>query len=225
MRDTCVVRRGSGAPSSRGCHASGAACRPCCQTENYALKLKFPKALLQTGRRKDRTMQAGALAPAPYPLATMSQPVYSLATNGAHESRDTMNLLTYCAPMSIHPRTVALGLYKGTQSWINFLDSKTGVLQVLRREQLPAFEILGKTSAKDSDKFTMLKDGDWGVKHEFGHRVLEGCHGYLLLECIGGPVDAGDHDVVICKVTEYAQDADSDSQLLYTAHLRESGLL
>lgn len=65
-----------------------------------------------------------------YPLATLSQPVYSLATNGVDEGRDTINLVTYCAPMSISPRTVAIGLYKGTQSWINLLDRKTGVLQV-----------------------------------------------------------------------------------------------
>lgn len=65
-----------------------------------------------------------------YPLATVSQPVYSLATNGVDEGRATINLVTYCAPMSINPRTIAIGLYKGTQSWINFLACKAGVLQV-----------------------------------------------------------------------------------------------
>lgn len=218
--------------------------------------------------QSSRHVRTEAIEHSTYPLVTLSQPVYSLATNGVDEGRNTINLVTYCAPMSIKPRTIAIGLYKGTQSWINFLDRKTGVLQVdlalcictcsrllckptyrtdcccdqhasvvpclairihalqvLRQEQAVLFEILGKTSAKHSNKFNMLQDLGWGVKSEFGHQVMEGCHGYLLLECMSGPVDAGDHDVMICKVIDYLTDAETNSDLLYTAHLRERGLL
>lgn len=87
------------------------------------------------------------------------------------------------------------------------------------------FDVLGKTSAKDANKFKLLQDLGWGVRSQFGHRVLEGCHGYLMLECMSGPVDAGDHDVVICEVTDYIQDTDTDSNLLYTAYLRKTGIL
>lgn len=57
-------------------------------------------------------------------------PVYSLSTKGAQGRRDTMNLVTYCAPVSISPRRMALGLYKGTVSAENFLHAKEGVMQV-----------------------------------------------------------------------------------------------
>lgn len=79
-------------------------------------------------QNKVRVTQAGATSDA-YPLAAVSQPVYSLATNGVKQGLDTLNIVTYCAPMSINPRTVALGLYKETQSWDNFVKSKAGVLQ------------------------------------------------------------------------------------------------
>jgi flavin reductase (DIM6/NTAB) family NADH-FMN oxidoreductase RutF len=65
-----------------------------------------------------------------YPLARLNQPVYSLATNAGKSGKPSMNLVTYCSPMSINPRTVCLGLYKGTQSWENFLEHRCGVLQV-----------------------------------------------------------------------------------------------
>lgn len=96
---------------------------------------------------------------------------------------------------------------------------------MLQQEQSALFDILGKTSTKDSDKFKLLEHRGWDVRREFDHRVLDGCHGYLLLECISGPVDAGDHDVVICKVADFTVDANSDGVLLYTAYLRERGLL
>lgn len=99
------------------------------------------------------------------------------------------------------------------------------ITQVLIQKQSVLFDVLGKTSAKDKNKLEILKDRGWNITDEFGHHVLEGCHGYLLLQCISGPVDAGDHDVVICKVTEYLQNANSDSNLLYTDFLRERGLL
>lgn len=198
------------------------------------------------------------------PLQGLSSPVYSLATNGstAPGAHATMNLITYCAPMSIEPRYVALGLFKGTLSLENFTSHGTGVLQVRRetlgpplatlaaaaaaraagppceracvvrledtaghrapRQQSPQcadtrsalqvltshqrhlLYLLGKVSGHSVDKLGEPLVQRNGTCTFDGHTVLDHCHGYLTIERVSGPVDAGDHEVFVCKVARGA---------------------
>jgi hypothetical protein len=64
------------------------------------------------------------------PYQYLSAPVYSLATAGPDGQSPTLNLLTYASPVSLEPRTYALGLYHGTLSRENFLATGRGALQV-----------------------------------------------------------------------------------------------
>jgi hypothetical protein len=68
----------------------------------------------------------------PPPLyARLTSPVYSLATAGGPAGAPaTLNLVTYASPVAIQPRSFALGLYLGTQSYANMRHHRRGVLQV-----------------------------------------------------------------------------------------------
>lgn len=65
-------------------------------------------------------------------FSRLSAPVYSLSTSSQlpTNSRATLNLVTYAAPVSIKPRRFVIGLYLGTLSHENFRETGHGVLQV-----------------------------------------------------------------------------------------------
>lgn len=65
-------------------------------------------------------------------FSRLSAPVYSLSTSSQPptNSRATLNLVTYAAPVSIKPRRFVIGLYLGTLSHENFRETGHGVLQV-----------------------------------------------------------------------------------------------
>lgn len=65
--------------------------------------------------------------PAP-PSAALSVPVYSLVTGG---DAPTANIVTYASPVSIQPRVIAAGLYRGTLSHENAMRDRRGILQIL----------------------------------------------------------------------------------------------
>lgn len=98
--------------------------------ESYLCRRRTGRHRYHATRPQTRQQQRLSAQEHPYPLTGLDQPVYSLATLASTGGTPTMNIVTYCAPMSIQPRTVALGLFKGTQSWENFLANKVGVLQV-----------------------------------------------------------------------------------------------
>jgi hypothetical protein len=64
------------------------------------------------------------------PLHGLTSPVYSLSTEGYGDGRATMNLITYCSPMSMEPRYLALGLFRDTMTLHNFMGHGKGALQV-----------------------------------------------------------------------------------------------
>ena len=90
--------------------------------------------------------------PAPPPFAALSSAVYSLATKDAAGGQRTLNLVTYCSPVSIRPRFYALGLYRGTLSWENMLATGEGALQILGTQHAALFQLLGKQSGRNIDK-------------------------------------------------------------------------
>lgn len=163
----------------------------------------------------------------PYPLMSLSKPVFSLATNAAAGGGvPTMNLVTYMSAMSIEPRTISIGLYRGTQSWANFLDTRKGVIQVLRKKHMPLFELLGKTSGRAVDKAAAAQDAGFAVARFFGHSVIADCYGFLEIEMLGSrPVSVGDHDIVICAVANHMSNPANEADVLYTHHLREAGYM
>lgn len=94
----------------------------------------------------------------PFPFSALTTPVYSLSTNGATAGGlPSMNIVTFASPVSISPRAFAVGLYRDTLTWSNFLDTRTGVLQILRCKHLPLVELLGRTSGNDVDKLAGIK--------------------------------------------------------------------
>ena len=94
----------------------------------------------------------------PFPFTALSTPVYSLATNGTTAGGGpSMNIVTYAALVSISPRTFAVGLCRNTLTWQNFLDTNTGVLQILRKKHLPLVELLGSNSGNTIDKITAIQ--------------------------------------------------------------------
>jgi hypothetical protein len=87
------------------------------------------------------------------------------------------------------------------------------------------FHLLGNTSAaSDTNKLSLI-----GEQHPlfniFDHQVLAGCHGYVLVQMTTEPVDAGDHDVMICSVKEYEQCSETTADILLTDTLRSQGLM
>lgn len=59
----------------------------------------------------------------------------------------------------------------------------------------------------------------------YGHRVLSDAFGWAALEIVSGVTDCGDHDVVLCKVTN-ATDLPTDGrEHLTTGRLRRIGLM
>lgn len=87
------------------------------------------------------------------------------------------------------------------------------------------FPLLGKTSAASNEhKMSLLRE-QHPLTSVFGHDTLAGCHGYVLLQMMSGPVDAGDHDVVICSVAEFEQDGEDTADVLSTSKLRGHGLM
>lgn len=63
-------------------------------------------------------------------LPPLNAPVYSLATHDADGRQHTLNIVTYTSPVSIRPKYYALGLYRGTLSWENMLETGEAALQV-----------------------------------------------------------------------------------------------
>lgn len=86
------------------------------------------------------------------PYSTLSMPVYSLSSRQKSRIDQTMNLVTYAAPIALQPPMYALGLYHDTLSRDNMLSHKHGVLQILAEQHAHLFHLLGKTSGRDVDK-------------------------------------------------------------------------
>jgi hypothetical protein len=89
------------------------------------------------------------------PLSGLTSPVYSLSTNGYGDGNATMNIITYCSPVSIEPRYLALGLFRRSMSLYNFLGHGRGVLQV----QYPSAAIANTKQLAVSSAFTKMHVG------------------------------------------------------------------
>jgi flavin reductase (DIM6/NTAB) family NADH-FMN oxidoreductase RutF len=191
-----------------------------------------------------RTPPTPSTDPAKPPYTLLTNPVYSLATSDAQGNNHTLNLVTYASPISIVPRFYAVSLYRGTLSAENMLKTGKGVLQILASHHAPLFELLGKTSGRNVDKYAELESRGVPIREFAGQRVIADCIGVMALRIVsledskkeeekesglsGSKKDfffpAGDHDVVFCAVEEF-ETFNSDIQPLYTGQLRNEGYM
>ena len=153
-------------------------------------------------------------------------------TTAATTTTTNMNLLTYATPVSIKPyRLWAIGLYKQTLTYKNFIRNKCCIMQLLTKKHIPIIKVLGGKSGSDIDKELAITnidsslrpermvcdesrqeedDLDSDAKNEEDDRfanikVLPGCSYYLKLTVMGDDmlIDGGEsHDIAICKVEE-----------------------
>ena len=181
--------------------------------------------------------------PAKPPYSLLSSPVYSLATSDSDGNNRTLNLVTYASPISIVPRFYALGLYRGTLSAENMLTTGKGVLQILATDHAPLFQLLGKTSGRNVDKYAELDNRGVPIKEFAGQKVIADCIGVMSLRVVsfslGGDefenkesedqirkdaFPAGDHDVVICAVEKF-ETFYAEKEPRYTNQLRKEGYM
>ena len=175
-----------------------------------------------------------ALVPVEAP-PLLNSPVFSLATLGA-DGRTTMNMLTYATPISVRPeRLWAISLFRDTQSHANWQRRGTGVLQQLSAAQAPLTPVLGGTSSADEgvDKAAAcaVLGWEWAEGGECGEeQLLPGCLSYVRLVQLGELIDAGGHELAICKLERTFGQAEADEPAarglaLSTAELRRAGLI
>eukprot|EP00803_Ostreobium_quekettii_P008754 evm.model.scf_483.4 EVM.evm.TU.scf_483.4 scf_483:74727-77043(-) len=96
--------------------------------------------------------------------------------------------------------------------------------QILRQNHALLLDLLGKTSGRDVDKLQELPAKGFQLKERFGMATLLDCAGAMELTIMSDAIPCGDHDVVLCEVTQYDQ-GEGQGAILYTEHLREKGLL
>lgn len=167
--------------------------------------------------------------PPPPPL---SMPVWSLSSPLSRTSDDkkpdgietSMNIVTFATAVSVAPPKIwAVSLYTNTLTRRAFLDSKIGVLQLLRPNQSTLVPILGKRSGYEDDysKIEACRSigcewlpycsridhhggGGGGDDDAIAFDVLPGCAAYVQLKLLSCH-NAGDHDVALCEVVDTAQ--------------------
>ena len=164
----------------------------------------------------------------------LNSPVFSLATLDA-DGRTTMNMLTYATPVSIRPeRLWAISLFRDTQTHANWRLRGTGVLQQLSVAHAPLTHALGGTSSAqpDVDKAVACEALGWAwfESAECGaERLLPGCVTYCRLVQQGELIDAGGHEVAICRLERVFGEAElaggHEKAALSTAELRQAGLI
>lgn len=164
----------------------------------------------------------------------LNSPVFSLATiNG--DGSTNMNILTYATPVGIQPRTWAISLYRKTASHANFVSQRAGVLQLLCAPHASLVYPLGGKSGADTNKEAACAAAGFPwLALPTGERLLPQCTSYLRLVQVGELVNAGEHDVAICRVEEmFAEDgpcaaaplSTACEKPLCTAALRDAGLI
>lgn len=153
-----------------------------------------------------------------------------------------MNIVTFCSAVSIDPKLYIVSLYYDTLTKDSFLKAKVGMLQLLTPSHKHLVNVLGKHSGYDTlyRKETESKKLGFAWRPHDTYSVLPECATYVelaILDCI----EAGDHQVALCRVTNtYEWDRSQDRLVsslhsegaaidhdtaLYTGMLRNEGIL
>ena len=184
-------------------------------------------------------MAVALSSPVP-PPPPISMPVWSLACPQS-STKTSMNIMTFCTPVSISPKLWAVALYHETLTKASFLEHGSGILQLLTPSQHPLVGILGKQSGYQIDKQEACKKVGICWERLSDLHVLPECAAYLELKVQSSMIEAGDHVVVICEVMKngvwrngglYWLGSDDAPQspldapnVLYTGWLRDQGIL
>jgi len=153
----------------------------------------------------------------------LNSPIFSLATLNADGSTN-MNILTYATPVGVDPRLWAISLFRKTRSHANFASRGGGMLQLLRSQHVDIVYVLGGISGADTDKASACAEAgfawlDAGTPD--GHRILPECASYIQLTQMGDLVDAGTHDLAICRVDGFLVPDSADLAKCTDGTLRE----
>eukprot|EP00440_Ansanella_granifera_P012806 gb/GFBE01013909.1/.p2 GENE.gb/GFBE01013909.1/~~gb/GFBE01013909.1/.p2 ORF type:complete len:122 (-),score=28.68 gb/GFBE01013909.1/:12-377(-) len=110
------------------------------------------------------------------------------------------------------------------------MTRRSGVLQVLSEQHAELTHLLGGQSGFNFDKAEgcRARGFEWCSESGFEEKLLPGCLAYLKLSLQGEVIDAGDHDVAICKLDGIyypKSQTESNSDLLLTDLLRDRGLI
>ena len=161
----------------------------------------------------------------PPPWSALSVPVYSLATvpatgatAGDSAPRASMNITTYCCPVTIAPsRRFAVALYTHTATARNALATGRGVLQILRKQHASLVPLLGKQSAHDVDKLDGVRAEGFSIVERHGVPTLADAYGVVSLEIVSIET-AGDHHLALCEVVAH-ETLEGEGEPLYTGDL------
>mmetsp|Transcript_133220 Transcript_133220/g.414226 ORF Transcript_133220/g.414226 Transcript_133220/m.414226 type:complete len:247 (+) Transcript_133220:25-765(+) len=163
----------------------------------------------------------------------LNVPVYSLATLDS-TGKTNMNIVTYACPVGIRPaRAWCISLYRQTESHRNFVERRSGILQILGESHAPLVHLLGGQSSRDAgvDKAEgcRAKGFEWVSQADVQEMLLPGCKAYLSLALEGEITNAGDHDVAICRLDRMLYPVDSScasvEASMSTDFLRAEGLI
>lgn len=159
----------------------------------------------------------------------LNNPVFSLATTDSSGGTN-MNILTYASPVGIAPRRWVISLFRKSETHRNFASKRSGVLQLLRPCHAPLTYTLGGCSSRDVDKVEACRKLGFEWQHFDGHDelLLPDCAAYYRLVQEGEFIDAGEHDVAICRLEGvFVSDESKGSadSALDTRELRTLGLI
>ena len=107
-------------------------------------------------------------------------------------------------------------------------------MQILGTHHAPLFDLLGKQSGRSVDKLAELRQRGVPIEYYAGPTaekqgkkwaVLADCAGVMHLRVASQPAHAGDHDVVLCDVIDFATLRVDGVEPLYTGFLREKGFM
>eukprot|EP00310_Coccolithus_braarudii_P017938 CAMPEP_0183333078 /NCGR_PEP_ID=MMETSP0164_2-20130417/2064_1 /TAXON_ID=221442 /ORGANISM="Coccolithus pelagicus ssp braarudi, Strain PLY182g" /LENGTH=202 /DNA_ID=CAMNT_0025501907 /DNA_START=11 /DNA_END=619 /DNA_ORIENTATION=+ len=177
-------------------------------------------------------MCALQLAPldAPIPL---DSPVFSLSTIGTYGGHANMNILTFATPVALRQSMWTISLWRRTATHSAFTERRTGVLQLLAEEHSPLTAVLGGKSRADMhDEWKPARCAELGFEWSSAaasgpESLLPGCIAYYRLVQVGELIDAGEHDIAVCRVEGAWGNMAPSSQscALSTGALREAGLI
>ena len=77
----------------------------------------------------------------------------------------------------------------------SFMIKGCGVLQLLTKNHIRLFHLLGKTSGRDVDKIASIKEKGYNINNWSKEAVLGDAACYLAIKAASDYIPCGDHDV------------------------------
>jgi len=157
------------------------------------------------------------------PWNRVDDQVYSLVTIDS-DFEFNYNIMTYVSPVSMKPKVYVLALDPKTKTFLNFLSTGKGVLQMLSRKQTKHVSLLGKQSGAKTNKFKKLEEAQL-LKTWKGFKCFQDANAWIEMECIDafGQTHDGDHELFLCKALSFKNL--SDKPMLTNQWLIKKGII